>query len=39
MTVVVEMIVDLRMSRSKILQGLYVPEPGHRPLSSAEWLV
>ena len=39
MTFLVEMIVDGNVDGSKFLQGLDVPEPGHRSFSSAERLV
>ncbi len=38
-TVVIEMVVDRGMGGGKFLEGLYVPEPCHRPLSSTERLV
>ncbi len=39
MAVLVEMIVDRGVSGSKLLQGLDVPEPGHRSFSSSKRLV
>ena len=38
-TIEVEMIVDRGMDGGKFLQGLYIPEPCHRTLSSPERLV
>jgi len=38
-TVVVEVVMDRGMRGSKFLEGPYVPEPCHRPLSSTERLV
>ncbi len=37
--VLVEMVVDRGMSRSEFLEGLYIPEPGHRSFPSPERLV
>ncbi len=35
----VEVVVDRGMGGKKFLEGLHVPEPCHRPLSSSERLV
>ncbi len=35
----VEMVVDQGVNGGEFLQGLDVPEFGHRPLSSSKWLV
>ena len=37
--VLIEVIVDRGVNGSKLLQGLYVPEFRHRPLSSSKGLV
>jgi hypothetical protein len=39
MTFVVEVVMDRSLNGSEFLQGLDVPEPGHRPFPSSERLV
>ncbi len=38
-TILIEVIVDRGVNRGELLQGLDVPEPGHRSLSSSKRLV
>ena len=37
--VLVDVVVDRGVGGGKFLQGLYIPEPGHRAFPSPEWLV